>query len=355
MNRDPILFRVDATAKSGWERMNRCLTFAAALQRRRRPTYFLSQLEAPHLEAVIKRGGSDWLDTDQSPGTDADLRKLTQQLRRIRPAAVIVDSAQVRPKYLAELLSCGVVVVSIDDVAAFRSPVQLVINPKLSPGVESYDFQGDTQLLSGRRYALVRPEVRRMRPSRAQEPAQPFRVLVATGEDDSPSKVIEVIHTLLAISRIARIDVLARPSGVDWSALHELMNVSPERLGMAREPAEISARVSRGHVAVSTGSGWSLELACVGVPQVMTILQESNRANARRIEEEGAGLCVGGKGGANTAELRNAIQELLDDPLERQAMARCGRKLIDGRGPDRLVTALEIMLHPRPVELGAAA
>jgi hypothetical protein len=27
-------------------------------------------------------------------------------------------------------------------------------------------------------------------------------------------------------------------------------------------------------------------------------------------------------------------------------MSRCGRKLIDGRGPDRLVTALEIMLHP---------
>ena len=40
------------------------------------------------------------------------------------------------------------------------------------------------------------------------------------------------------------------------------------------------------------------------------------------------------------------MHNLLTDPLERQAMARCGRKLIDGRGPDRLVTALEIMLHP---------
>jgi len=27
-------------------------------------------------------------------------------------------------------------------------------------------------------------------------------------------------------------------------------------------------------------------------------------------------------------------------------MARCGRKLIDGRGPDRLVTAMEILLSP---------
>ena len=33
-------------------------------------------------------------------------------------------------------------------------------------------------------------------------------------------------------------------------------------------------------------------------------------------------------------------------PEDRQAMARAGRKLIDGRGPDRLVTALEVLLHP---------
>jgi hypothetical protein len=27
-------------------------------------------------------------------------------------------------------------------------------------------------------------------------------------------------------------------------------------------------------------------------------------------------------------------------------MSRCARQLIDGRGPDRLILALEVMLHP---------
>jgi hypothetical protein len=50
------------------------------------------------------------------------------------------------------------------------------------------------------------------------------------------------------------------------------------------------------------------------------------------------------------------VQDLLDDPQERQAMTRCGRQLIDGRGQDRLVTALEILLHPsREVSLSQAA
>ena len=64
MNRDPILFRVDGTIQMGWERLTRCLTFAAALQRRRRPTYFLSQLEPGCLGLNIKRAGNDWLEAD---------------------------------------------------------------------------------------------------------------------------------------------------------------------------------------------------------------------------------------------------------------------------------------------------
>jgi hypothetical protein len=54
--------------------------------------------------------------------------------------------------------------------------------------------------------------------------------------------------------------------------------------------------------------------------------------------------------------LRQSVEVLLTDPMERQGMARCGRQLIDGRGPDRLVTALEVLLHPaQPAGLRIAA
>ena len=59
---------------------------------------------------------------------------------------------------------------------------------------------------------------------------------------------------------------------------------------------------------------------------------------------------------SSAGTIRQAVQNLLSDPQERQAMARCGRKLIDGRGPDRLVTALEVLLHNvRPLPMPAVA
>src|SRR5437016_13309556 len=87
MNRDPILFRVDGTTRTGWERLARCLALAAALQRRRRPTYFLSQLEPGSLALSIKRAGNEWLDADASVGTADDLTETSQEIRRRSPAA----------------------------------------------------------------------------------------------------------------------------------------------------------------------------------------------------------------------------------------------------------------------------
>jgi spore coat polysaccharide biosynthesis predicted glycosyltransferase SpsG len=167
MTRSPILFRVDAGPRPGWEHLWRCLVFAAALQRRRRPAFFLSQLEPASLALSVKRGGNEWIDADAPSGTDEDLEETVQQVRRLRPQAVVVDSPGVSEGYLTELRKTGAAVVSFDSHANQVFPSDLLINPLLGPTRETYAFRRGTQLLLGPRYAVVRPEVRRQRPIRA--------------------------------------------------------------------------------------------------------------------------------------------------------------------------------------------
>src|SRR5580765_3161236 len=169
MNRDPILFRVDAGPRTGYEHLARCMTYAAALQRRRRPTYFLSQLEPASLALPIKRVGNEWLEADSQAGTEEDLTETIQEIRRLRPAAIIVDVPNVSAEYLKEIHSTGVTVVSLDHAAAIRFPTEVIINPLLGPSKDDYEFNSGTQLLRGPRYALVRSEIRRQRPNRSQE------------------------------------------------------------------------------------------------------------------------------------------------------------------------------------------
>src|SRR5207253_905357 len=84
----------------------------AALQRRRRPTYFLSQIEPASLGLGIKRAGNTWLEADSPVGRREDLDETVQEIRRLRPAAVIVDSPEAEEEYLAELGSNGPTIVT---------------------------------------------------------------------------------------------------------------------------------------------------------------------------------------------------------------------------------------------------
>jgi spore coat polysaccharide biosynthesis predicted glycosyltransferase SpsG len=345
MNRDPILFRVDGTTRSGWERLYRCLTYAAALQRRRRPTYFLSQLDPSPLAFTIKRGGNDWLAANHSAGTPEDLDETVQQVRRLQPAAIVVDVPEAGDSYLRPLCDAGTIVVSLDHQAAMRFSSRLVINPLLGPGKEAYEFERGTQLLVGPRYALVRPEVRRARPLRAQEPPQPFRVLVALGDDDPHNQTMDLARLLMNCPRVGRVNAVVRPQHPALAQLQALAETSPGRFELAMEPAEITTRLSRSHLAVTAGNSWSLELACVGIPQLLLVQNEAHWPSAQRLEEEGAAACLGWHANVSAQTIRQNVQNLLADASERQAMSRCGRRLIDGRGPDRLVTGLEVVLH----------
>jgi spore coat polysaccharide biosynthesis predicted glycosyltransferase SpsG len=357
MTRDPVLVRVDAGVRAGYEQLSRCMTYAAALQRRRRPTYFLSQLDPRSLGMQIKRGGNEWLEADAPVGTEEDLAETIQEIRRVRPAAVLVDAPGVSSEYLAKIQATGVLVVSFDHAANIRFPSQVVVNPLLGPGKESYEHEIGTQLLLGCRYALVRSEIRRQRPNRAQEPQTipsangkvatgHYRALVALGEDDPNRQSLELCKLLLNVPRIAKVDVVVRSYHPDLEKLQALAAAQTDRFSVALEPAEITSRLVRCHFAITSGSGWSLEMACVGIPQLVIVQSESHWPTAQRLEEEGCATCVGWHESTSPQTIRLAVQNLLNDPLERQAMARCARKLIDGRGPDRLVTALEIMLHP---------
>lgn len=351
MSKFPILIRCDATAAGGYEAFYQCVTYANALQRRRRGIYFLSRLEPNTLLSPIQKGGHDWRPADHPIGSDEDLRDTLGVVRQYQAAAIVVSDPNVPASYLEALAATNALLVVIDNQAATRYPRCLLINTLLGPGRDSYDAALGTQMLMGSRSALVRPFIRRLRPMRSQEPPAPFRALLALGDDDFRGQLVERTRQLLAISRLERIDVAVRPQHPGFMDLMSLKEANPDRLDVVTEPAEISLRLSRCHLAVTSGDSWALELACIGVPQLMLVQSQVHMLNAQRLDDEDAAMNLGDCDSVTAAQLRTAVQNLLSNPHDRANMSRRGRKLIDGRGNDRLVNAMEVMLQ-RPAAVG---
>ena len=162
--------------------------------------------------AAIKRGGNEWLEADSRgrlpPRTSTET---IQEIRRLQPAAVIVDAAEANEEYLREPWPPSVRWSS--RWITWRPPLPLAADHQSAarPAPRVLRVRSRHAAAAGQRYALVRPEMRRVRPIRAQEPPQPFRAMVALGDDDPNARRGELAQLLLNIAKLDRVDVVVRP------------------------------------------------------------------------------------------------------------------------------------------------
>lgn len=344
VKRGPILFRCDGTPDLGWEPLYQCLSLAAAMQRRRRGTHFLSYLEPLSLAQSIHRANNEWTPAESAIGGAGDLDETKRTIRKLGAAAVVVGGAGLTVEYLRELATTGAALLAFDTEAALKYPCQVVVNPLLAPGQKAYRYERGTQLLLGRKFALVRGVFRRQRTIRATEQPGPFRALVAFGDDDMDQAMLRTQH-LLEMSKVDKVSVACRTHHPRYDDLRDLASESSGRVEVVTEPKELMTRLVRAHVALSSGDAWSLELACVGIPQLVLPTRATHQLTAKRLDDEGAATFVGPAATVTLDQLAEAVGVVLDDPMERLGMTRCARNLIDGRGGDRIVNGLEIVLH----------
>ncbi len=343
--RGPILFRCDGTPDGGWEPLYQCLSLAAALQRRRRGTHFFSYLEPLSLATAINRANNDWAPAEQALGTPGDLEATLAQARKWNAAAIVVAGDGMTPDYLGALKETGALVLAFDSTAGIIFPCDVVVNPLLAPGKKPYRVGPGCQRLLGHRFALCRGVFRRQRTIRATEPPQPFRALVAAGDDDKAGEAITRTRQLLEGGKVTKVSVAVRTHHPKYDEILELADGSAGAIEVVTESKELMTRLVRVHFAVTSGDMWSPELCVVGIPQLVIAQTTRHAMNAKKMDDEGVATFRGEAGTVTAEQLNEAVGALLDDPMERKGMTRCARNMFDGRGPDRIVNGIEIMLH----------
>jgi spore coat polysaccharide biosynthesis predicted glycosyltransferase SpsG len=344
VKRGPILFRCDGTAEGGWEPLYQCLSLAAALQRRRRGTHFFSYLDPLNLAQTIHRQNNEWTPAEQPLGDPNDLSATLREVRRRDAAAVVLAGAAVDEEYMNAVRGTGALVIAIDSSAKPNFQADVVVNPMLAPGPKAYRHRPGTQLLLGRKYALVRGLFRRQRTIRAIEQPAPYRALVAMGDDDCDQTLLRA-KQLLDVPKVEKVSLVVRAHHPNFDDLADFAADNAKRVELVTEVKEIMTRLVRCHFAVTCGDAWALELACVGIPQLLLPSKPAHATNAKKMDDMGVATLVGPAETATFEQLAEAVGPVLEDPMERLGMSRCARNLVDGRGGDRIVNGMEILLR----------
>ena len=344
VKRGPILFRCDGTRETGWEPLYQCLSFAAALQRRRRGTHFFSYLDPLNLAQTIHRQNNEWTAAEQPLGDPCDLQATLREIRRRNASAVVVAGAAMDEEYLNALRGTGALVIAIDSAAKTNFQADIVVNPLLAPGMTTYRHRAGAQLLLGKKYSLVRGLFRRQRTIRALEQPAPYRALVAMGDDDVDQTLIRA-KQLLDVPKVEKVSLVIRSHHVQFDEIADFAAENSKRVEVVTEVKELMTRLVRSHFALTCGDTWSLELTCVGIPQLLIPTRANHLANAKKMDDLGVATLLGTSEKTTFEMLRDGVAPVLEDPMERLGMARCARNLVDGRGGDRIVNGMEIMLR----------
>lgn len=313
----PVLFRLAAGPKVGFGHVARCRAVASALG------------VAPRVSvrgSAATRQAASRLGLSVVPG---GLRALD----RLRPAMVVVDdpsAAHARP-WVDGARRRGIPVAALCDGGIGHVAADLVIDGSVRASATAAD-------LAGPRYAVVDPRVTTLRRAR---PRAGRRVCIAVGGGAHVfSQVPPLVAALARRSPDLRIDVAPGFTTRRRPALAG---------GQWIPPAALASTLAVADVAVVAGGLTAYEACALGVPAVAVAVVPAQQPTVRGLAKRRAVVDGGPLYAVDAAaRISRAAAALIEAPARRQQLARTARQLVDGRGAERIATALRRLVDGRP-------
>jgi UDP-2,4-diacetamido-2,4,6-trideoxy-beta-L-altropyranose hydrolase len=245
------------------------------------------------------------------------------------------------------------IVLVIDDLADRPHDCDLLVdaNPERVAAAYAGLTGGTTRFLLGPQYALLRPEFAERRPARVRPPRrQAERLLITLGGADPDNISRRVLEALPHLGGAPLKTVLvigpANPHRETLAALAPSLGVE-----IAVDPPDLAGFMLDTDIAITAGSTSFWELACLGVPALIVVIADNQRAVARAAENAGAALVLGESNHLDPRNLAAAVAALAADPDRRQRMSAAGRNLVDGRGAARVADAVAKINAAQPQEI----
>lgn len=349
-----LLVRVDASIKIGTGHLMRCMALAQAWQNVGGQAVFAIATQATPLEERLASEGMDVVHLSVEPGSVEDARKTASLARQLGATWVVVDGYHFGAEYQRIIKNGGLRLLFIDDYRhAQHYWADIVLNQNIYAHKGLYlNRSPDTQLLLGMHYVLLRREFCQWQGWTRQISAVALKVLVTLGGSDPDNVALKVIQGLQRVD-VPGLEavVVVGGSNPHYEQLQAAVKASPTPISLERNVTNMPELMAWADVAIGAGGSTTWELAFMGLPSLVLVLADNQRAIAEKLGEMGVAVNLGWHEYVSVAEIAQAMKQLLVSSGMRVKMSRCGRELIDGKGTARILMHLQNQPHPCAVRL----
>jgi UDP-2,4-diacetamido-2,4,6-trideoxy-beta-L-altropyranose hydrolase len=357
-----VVFRADASVTMGSGHVMRCLTLATTLRERGAQVTFVcreydgdlcdfisdSGFDTKRLPGSRMRGAfsgdpghGSWLGpswSEDAEQTHAALLSLSSE-----PDWLVVDHYALDHRWESALRSAVRRILVIDDLADRRHDCELLLDQNFeSPlhGLYPALLPHGAVLLTGPRYALVRPEFARQRPAAlSRRNGELSRLLVFMGGSDPENETTKVLQGLRMLGTVdLRIDVVIGSSNPYRDGI-AAMCIDFPRIELHIQTERMADLMTSADCAIMASGSTSWERCTVALPALVTIIGANQRPVAVALARSGAHRLLGESVELTPTHYAEALADLTATAL--RAMAKAASAICDGLGTSRVATLLE--------------
>lgn len=349
--RPNILFRADGGAAIGSGHLRRCLSLAERLRDWGNDCLFICRASDRSFNRLVSDAGFDLIELPAAeavpPVRDAE-QTLAAADTRAPFDVVIVDHYGLDNTWEKAVRGATRRLAVIDDLADRHHDSDLLVD--VAPGDPArYDglVPAGCQRLLGPTYALLRPEFARLRPSLTEHSGAVDRILISFGGVDSDDLTGTAIAAIRAVRPNVAIDAVVTGLSQHRQTLENGAAHDPH-LTVHVDAANMAELMQTADLAIGAGGSTSWERACMGLPSIVAVIAENQRATADALERLGCAVAVA-TGPDFAAELGRLVQFLSGSPALLRLLAATAFATVDGRGVDRVASAIcpsNITLRP---------
>ena len=320
----------------------RCLALAQAWGGRGGPVWFLSRCNNATLQQRIQAAGAEFLSLSPDASVPLDIQSTLTLLAELKAAYVVLDGYDFDSDYQRAVRAGGCRLLVIDDtVRLTHYDADILLNQNLGAAELKYDCNSDAVVLLGPEYALLRREFIFWSSRLHTVPETARKILVTLGGSDPDNVTLNVIEALrrLETTRL-QIRVVAGPANPHIEELRDAAAAFPGRLELLSAVSDMAPLMAWADLAITAAGGTCWELACLGLPAVSLVIAENQRGIAEELGTAGVVFNLGWHAEVSAERLANTVDGLLFSSFRRLRMSQKGRALVDGKGAERVVSAL---------------
>lgn len=337
-----LLIRADATTEMGTGHIMRCLALAQGWQAEGNQAIFLSHCESRALRRRVEATGVNFISLDKVHPSPRDLQETLALVNQLQAEWLVVDGYHFDPDYHHAVQKTGCRLLVIDDTAHLPEyHADILLNQNINAEHLTYVCDRNTKMLLGAQYTLLRAEFLAWRDRRREIPRVARKLLVTLGGSDSDNVTLKVIQALQHTD-ISGLEtrIIGGSANPHLEMLNHTVQRSDGNFQLLTDVSDMPMQMAWADMAVTAGGTTCGELAFMGVPSVLLVLAENQRANAEALGGNGAAMNLGGQGNVAPEQISRAVTQLADSLEMRSAMARRGQELVDGYGIERALMCL---------------